>query len=1128
MTRDDKVCFIDPIRFPSLLGATKDVIVALPAKASIAFRGLADATAVPHALLALQIALVACRFDSRPIAKTVQMCWSERISPAKVLVLRNHHDYLFMVTKDTFQKCLLTHCVPKWSPGNLKCVFSCFAISRLTCMVQEGMTLLQFAEMIGIESPARQGLQIGTSDSCLTWEVLICTVLEQVISIVFEADVVLSFRFFSECQPTAPLSVSSQSTEVDEQTLLRDVEMIENELSDLIHYKVFVAGHDKQFAVCWPESLSVIQISTKLSFLLNLPDSMRVISWFEVLFHFEEPNTRVLIADPASLCGSQRKAIVICCKTYEKYTCPVVPALVVPANLALSSDPFNRDSFRINGNPIDPFVAKHVQNGDWIDFELYEKSTSKRKCPAVVPEHVISDLQDRTNIMIQHGPNLGSDEFQTFLAFLRAASTRPIVSNIVHCDRAVLTKAVCDLIREVVADVIAQHSCGCIPLFFDKHWAAIEVEWNEWAGSVRLHMLNVNPALVDVLALNFMQIFSAMQTQYEIKSWVIPVKQGFCGWALVHRWMQRFYPNWTPLSVNFPFTMDGVAGPKGFDKIPDSLWQHILESLNVTPDFRQEDVRLHVTKTALWARCVFFQCFQKMAADVIFGAGEQEDADMPGAGEGDKVPDPLSKEDPWAKWGGKIPKQCKWDELVLPDDHSFFDSQEQRLMQVHHFQLNSQNSGVAFCTKSTVQSVVNRNPKTPYALLIPASERLTFDPSLKLTTSGPVEVVVRDASTNAIYKRQVLIVQQGDAVKFSLPKPTYKATLTVLKEMVLEVNTALISKDQAAMLIEKPLLFIQSKSLEQFPVSIMQATHLYGVRILRAHGNRDHVIAVQAMCKVSESARKTILERSGASEIFTRDFVPKGESVQDVTVLPRFWTIDRAGKDSALKSAASLKGYAGLAVVKRGIAARSWCAQIAEMRKVLLAEDDRITATNIHVVPKFSFESTGWPLSIGAKDVVDAVKFACQLPAIPTKCYRSLGVTSWSLAFETRPKVLKFTAMFNSVIHEILLTEQDQTIVKLKPNRIDKGKGKGANPSMPAPKAFKNNSIDEATNQRLTSLETKFSSMERRQDVLENKLTSNFDSIQNQLRQVLQAVQPRANSPAPTGMTPPTKAPKTS
>lgn len=87
-----------------------------------------------------------------------------------------------------------------------------------------------------------------------------------------------------------------------------------------------------------------------------------------------------------------------------------------------------------------------------------------------------------------------------------------------------------------------------------------------------------------------------------------------------------------------------------------------------------------------------------------------------------------------------------------------------------------------------------------------------------------------------------------------------------------------------------------------------------------------------------------------------------------------------------------------------------------------------------------------------------------------------------------------------------------------------KGKGKGKD----APS--ESSTIPSASSDRVTKLEAKFATLERRQDQLEDKVSGGFEKVQSDLRQILQALSSR---PAPhegshTGCTPPPKAPKTS
>lgn len=233
-----------------------------------------------------------------------------------------------------------------------------------------------------------------------------------------------------------------------------------------------------------------------------------------------------------------------------------------------------------------------------------------------------------------------------------------------------------------------------------------------------------------------------------------------------------------------------------------------------------------------------------------------------------------------------------------------------------------------------------------------------------------------------------------------------------------------------------------------------------------------------------------------------------------------------------MKTCSNLAGFAGVAVVRKGLTVRAWCSNIVQVRRTLLAGDTRVTEDNIDVIPRFVYQPTGWPLSIAAADIVKAVKFACGQAPIPSRCFRSLGVTTWTLSFASKPTPLRFGAMFNQEICEILMSESDLRDVP--PTKQSKGGYKGSKGgSKNPPKEGKGGATQipneelVKTNDRLTSLEGKFAQMEKRQDSIESQLTTNFDAIQNQLRQVIHMVQPRAASPSPTGYTPPPKQAKT-
>ena len=297
---------------------------------------------------------------------------------------------------------------------------------------------------------------------------------------------------------------------------------------------------------------------------------------------------------------------------------------------------------------------------------------------------------------------------------------------------------------------------------------------------------------------------------------------------------------------------------------------------------------------------------------------------------------------------------------------------------------------------------------------------------------------------------------------------------------------------------------------------MVSTLQFYGVRTVWAANDKKKAESLQIIGKAPSASRQELLERSGLGDLFVRDFLSLEEAPQDTTIIPRFWAITKQGKDEALRSASSLTGYAGLALVKRGISVRGWCSKITDLRKVLMAGDDRYNDANSIVIPRKTLTSTGWPLSASAYDVTRAVASACGQAPIPMRCSKSMGVNTWTLGFQVLPSVRSFTAMFNATTYEILLSE-------IQPSGMRPKFAKSVKPQENKPVYQPAQSSD--VTHRLTTLESKMSAVERRQDNIENKLDNGFGELQDQLRRVLQAVQPpRPTSPLKTGLTPPTKA----
>lgn len=228
----------------------------------------------------------------------------------------------------------------------------------------------------------------------------------------------------------------------------------------------------------------------------------------------------------------------------------------------------------------------------------------------------------------------------------------------------------------------------------------------------------------------------------------------------------------------------------------------------------------------------------------------------------------------------------------------------------------------------------------------------------------------------------------------------------------------------------------------------------------------------------------------------------ESESPTDFTALPKVFEITRAGRETAPRSSLQVEGYAGLVLTKRGYAVRCWVKDRTGMRAVLLGSDPRIIPENAGVAPKHQLEATGWPQSISPQEVVKSKYHALKVAPIPTRCYKHYRVTTWSLLFETLPSERTFLACFNNVTVEIVLSPPE-VMARVKTPKKPKEKGHSSS---------QRNAVADGpdpTVERFNGLEARFSAMERRQDSMESKMQSSLDTVQDQLRQVLQAVAPR-------------------
>eukprot|EP00438_Fugacium_kawagutii_P013555 Skav201863 [mRNA] locus=scaffold3490:169753:173460:- [translate_table: standard] len=702
---------------------------------------------------------------------------------------------------------------------------------------------------------------------------------------------------------------------------------------------------------------------------------------------------------------------------------------------------------------------------------------------------------ERSAYSIANGPCLASDEAMWFaLEINKTESNTFIMAPVILFTHDVnLDEALHRPIVSVGEAFFASVAQGRTPpicrlrglILFSAHWFGLEVTFGD-ITEVKLVGCQ-DSQMSQIISTGIAGALRSVGMIVATTFVEFPAVHGLCGWALLHTWIQDHGPLPEWCDVDAP-TIDAAR----------------LSFANL------EDPASPVGRFACVVRSQFLQQQRTATGRLHFGGAENDDKK-----DTDMKQDPLQVADPWKMPTSNKQKQqgARWEDLVLPDDHPFFCKSGERMFQVQRQRINGKNGGLAFSTKSNIQSVLAANTTVDSALLVPVSDRSVFAKLCPVpSVSGPYEITVKDPILDQLDKRTVLVVQVKGDIIFKLTGDGYKAKLNVLRELVFEFDSRLVNKDVTQHMVQSPLENMKQKVADQFGLKDIS---LYGFR--KQSKESEHVF-MQIIGKVDSALRPNILEKSGLNELTVRDFVQKGDSPNDHSVIPRFFPMTKQGKDEAIRSSVGVTGFAGVLLTRRGVGVRCWHKNIGAMRQALMASDMRICSENLNTVPRIARESVGWPQNITPQEVVRACMHSVGQAPVPTKCYRSLGVVAWTLMFASEPSCTKFTATFNDETVEVLLLP---TGSQIKPSQPRSKPKKGAAPPASQPH-------DEATTDRITALESRFSVLERRQDTIENRVQSGFDAVQDQLRQVLTAVAPRNQAQDSTGHTPPQKVARSS
>eukprot|EP00438_Fugacium_kawagutii_P007490 Skav230007 [mRNA] locus=scaffold1958:121594:125760:- [translate_table: standard] len=573
-----------------------------------------------------------------------------------------------------------------------------------------------------------------------------------------------------------------------------------------------------------------------------------------------------------------------------------------------------------------------------------------------------------------------------------------------------------------------------------------------------------------------------------------------------------------------------IDGTTSFFQLKETLTIHDLLCIAGMPPALVAVVRIEVNNRMIpfttKIHDLDIPCIRLRAFPLKGGGGSSK-------GKGKGGSDPMQTDDPWAKPPPMAPSRSatRWDQLLLLDDHPFFDAEtDDRLKQLPFVKIGPEQSGVAFATKASLGQIAENPPKGTTVVLLPGFKGITGE---HIPVGSKVlpqqQIIVMEPGTNVQYKRLVVPVLLKGTVNFKIKEAPGMVTVQSSKfaEVVAELNENLISSAVKTHLGENPLdcfrKFIAQTGQNMADVAV------YSYRMVKMH---DLTWTHQCIVKVPMTSLDHLLTSSGSNEMFTRKFLVQDEQC-DHSILPRYWQPVHEEIRAARQLGETLKpDYRGLAFTNKGVAIRITNSAISTGRAVVLQADNRFTEDNRATVCNHYYLAQGFRFDMNHEAIIKSTLQALQCAPVPMRSFRIGGMLTWVLAFQTPPTKMMFSVKVDSEVCEVVLTPQPAN-----PNKTKHAKKliKQSNPRTPKPgtTATVTTSVASAPmasmdEKRMQALEARVGSLESRQDELTTKVDHGFASVSSQLQQLLAAVVPKADAPKNkanqgTGETPPPK-----
>lgn len=166
----------------------------------------------------------------------------------------------------------------------------------------------------------------------------------------------------------------------------------------------------------------------------------------------------------------------------------------------------------LNGDQVFPFQMISFRNGDVLTIASKQMQT--------------------------HGSALATDEMEFVIQLMRACSKNHVnISDILFAQEDLFDIASYEVFFQFCEQRFVKKEVGTCPILHENHWALIELRWDHENNKLDAHFINTPANLSHLLIRVLHKAAIYCNKQVSVAEKIVPVDEGYCGWAIIHRWL---------------------------------------------------------------------------------------------------------------------------------------------------------------------------------------------------------------------------------------------------------------------------------------------------------------------------------------------------------------------------------------------------------------------------------------------------------------------------------------------------------------------------------------------------------------------------------------------------------------